>query len=174
MRAYRRMIIALGRFRWFSWLTYTIIVPLDRALYKHSGGRLSVAHIGARRPSALPTLLLTTTGRKSGEPRSTPVLYLEDGDRLVVVASNFGREHHPAWSGNLLADPRATVRIRDHERSVVARPATQDEKQALWPQLLELYPTWEAYTHRTDRSFRAFFLESPPPLGGDGRRVGVA
>ena len=120
MRAYRRMLVVLGRFRWFSWLTYTLFVPLDRALYKRSGGRLSVAHVGVRRPGALQTLLLTTTGRKSGEPRSTPVLYLEDGDRLVVVASNFGREHHPAWSANLLADPRATVRIRNHERSVVA------------------------------------------------------
>src|SRR4051812_48841240 len=88
------------------------------------------------------TLLLTTTGRKSGEARSTPVLYLQDGDRLVVVASNFGREHHPAWSANLLADPRATVRIRDRERSVVARRQPRRKSMELWPRLLELYPTW--------------------------------
>ncbi|MEA2147273.1 MAG: hypothetical protein QOF37_2723 [Thermoleophilaceae bacterium] len=159
MRTYGRILAWLGRFRWFSWLTYTLIVPLDRALYKRTRGRLSVAHVGVRRAGALQTLLLTTTGRKSGQPRSTPVIYLEDGDQLVVVASNFGREHHPAWSSNLLADQRATVRIRDREESVAARQATDDEKRALWPRLLELYPAWDAYTERTDRDFRAFFLQ---------------
>jgi len=159
MMAYRRLLIWLGRFRWFSWLTYTFIVPLDRFLYSRSGGRVSVAHIGLERPAALPTLLLTTTGRKSGQPRTTPVVYVEDGDRLVVMASNFGREHHPAWSGNLMANPNAKVRIRARERSVVATHASEEEKRALWPRLLEVYPAWEAYTHRTDRSFRAFFLE---------------
>ena len=159
MKTYRRLLVSLGRFRWFSWLTYTFIVPLDRLLYSRSGGRISVAHIGVKRPGALQTLLLTTTGRKSGQPRTTPVLYLEDGASLIVVASNFGREHHPAWSGNLLANPNASARIRDRERTVVARQATEEEKGALWPRLLELYPAWEAYVERTDRSFRAFFLE---------------
>jgi deazaflavin-dependent oxidoreductase (nitroreductase family) len=118
-----------------------------------------VGHVGLRREGALQTLLLTTTGRKSGQPRRTPVLYLEEGDDLVVVASNFGREHHPAWSSNLLAEPRAQVQIRDRERTVVARGATEDEARALWPRLLELYPAWDSYTERTDRDFRVFFLE---------------
>ena len=159
MRLYRKLLIVLARYRWFSWLSYTFLVPLDRFLYRRSGGRLSVAHFGTRREGALPTLLLTTTGRKTGQPRTTPVLYLEDGGRIVVVASNFGREHHPAWSANLLAKPEATIRIRDREQRVVARRASEEEKRALWPRLLELYPAWEQYTERTDRDFRAFFLE---------------
>ena len=159
MRAYGKLLIALGRYRWFSWITYTLFVPLDRMLYRRSGGRLSVAHVGTKRAGAMQTLLLTTTGRKSGQPRTTPVLYLEDGNRYVVVASNFGRERHPAWSSNLIADPHATVQVRDQQRTVVARRATDDEARALWPRLLELYPTWDAYTERTQRGFRVFFLE---------------
>jgi F420H(2)-dependent quinone reductase len=103
VRAYGRLLSWLGRFGWFSRLTWTVVVPVDRFLYDRSGGRLSLTHVGARRRGALETLLLTTTGRRSGRQRTTPVLYLRDGERLVVVASNFGREHHPAWSSNLLA-----------------------------------------------------------------------
>jgi deazaflavin-dependent oxidoreductase (nitroreductase family) len=77
----------------------------------------------------------------------------------VVVASNFGREKHPAWSANLLANPEATVQIRTRLQDVRARLATDEEKARLWPRLLEIYPTWDDYTERTDRSFRAFFLE---------------
>ena len=155
---YRRILTALGHLRLFVVIFSRFLVPIDRALYKRTRGRLSLVHAGVRRAGALPTLLLTTTGHKTGQPRSTPVMYLEDGDQLVVVASNFGRERHPAWSRNLLAHPRAVVRIRDRERSVVAHQATKDELRALWPRLLEIYPTWDAYAERTNRDFRAFFL----------------
>jgi deazaflavin-dependent oxidoreductase (nitroreductase family) len=164
--AYRRLLVRLGRYRWFSWLTYTFVVPFDRWLYRRSGGRLSVTHVGRR--AALPELLITTTGRRSGQPRTTPVIYLEDGGRVVVVGSNFGREAHPAWSGNLLADPHATIRIHDREQRVFARPASDADVRRLWPRLLELYPAWQAYTERTDRTFRVFFLD---PAGGEGEKT---
>jgi F420H(2)-dependent quinone reductase len=150
--------MALGRTRWFSWISANVLTPIDRFAYRRSGGRVSLAHVGGS-DAVLPTLLLTTTGRRTGQPRTTPVLYVRDGERLVVVASNFGRERHPAWSGNLLADPDATVQIRRRRERVRARRATDEELAALWPRLLEVYPTWEAYTERTDRDFRAFFLE---------------
>lgn len=156
---YAKAIRAVGRREWGSRLSVAVIVPIDRFLYVRSGGRFSVGHLGERREAALPTLLLTTTGRKSGEPRTTPVVYLEDGSRLVVVGSNFGQQRHPAWSGNLLADPRASVQIRTKRQDVVARLATEAELEELWLRLLEIYPGWTDYRTRTDRSFRAFFLE---------------
>ncbi len=158
MIGYRRALLRLAEQRWFGGLSDKVLVPIDKVLYSRSGGRVSLTHAG-NRPGALQTLLLTTTGRKSRQPRTTPVLYLDDGDRLVIVASNFGRERHPAWSANLLADPNATIQVRSRRSAVRARPASEEEQAALWPRLLDVYPTWEAYRHATDRSFRAFFLE---------------
>jgi deazaflavin-dependent oxidoreductase (nitroreductase family) len=155
---YRRVLLKLGEQHWFGGLTNKVVAPADAFLYSRSGGRLSLMHVGNRR-GALQTLLLTTTGRKSGQQRTTPVLYLEHGDSVVVVASNFGAERHPAWSANLRADPNATIQVRNRHSRVRARRATEEEKEALWPQLLEVYPTWEVYRGKTDRSFRAFFLE---------------
>jgi deazaflavin-dependent oxidoreductase (nitroreductase family) len=160
MRAYRQLFLWLSHFRWFSFLSYSLLVPIDHWLYRRSEARLSLLHVGRRRPPVLPTLLLTTTGRKTGQPRTTPVLYLEHEGRLIVVGSNFGRERHPSWSSNLLADPQATVRVREGEHRVIARRASADEVRRLWPRLRGLYPPWETYTGRTDRTFRVFFLGS--------------
>jgi deazaflavin-dependent oxidoreductase (nitroreductase family) len=159
MRAYRAMFVRLGQAQWYSWLSIKLLVPIDRFCYRRSGGRFSLLHFGAGRAAAMPTLLLTTTGRKSGRQRTTPVLYLEDRAGIVVVGSNFGQSQHPSWSANLLANPHATVQIHTKRRDVTARLASEEEKAALWPRLLQLYPTWDTYTTRTDRRFRAFFLE---------------
>jgi deazaflavin-dependent oxidoreductase (nitroreductase family) len=157
MGLYRRLLLFLGRARWATWLAATVFPPIDRFLYRRSGGRLSLSHVGRKR--ALQTLLLTTTGRKSGQARTTPVLYLEDGDALVVVASNYGKERHPAWSANLMASPEASVQVQDRRRDVRARLAGEADMERLWPRLLEIYPAWDDYIQRTDRDFRAFFLE---------------
>jgi deazaflavin-dependent oxidoreductase (nitroreductase family) len=163
MRPYRRLLLWMGRTPWLTWYSSRVLVPIDRFLYRRTNGRVSLTHVGRRREGAIQSLLLTTTGRRSGRPRPTPVLYLEDGDRLVVVASNFGKEKHPAWSANLLANPDASVQVRDRHMEVRARRATEEEKERLWPRLLELYPAWQDYTERTDRNFRMFFLEERPP-----------
>ena len=161
MRFYRALFIRLGRTAWFTWLSINVVVPIDRFVYRRSGGRFSALHFGRGR-AVLPTLLLTTTGRKSGTPRTTPVVYLEEDGRIFVMASNFGQERHPAWSANLLANPEASVQIGTRRMDVRARVATDDEKARFWPRQLALYPTWEAYRHRTDREFRAFVLEQTP------------
>lgn len=157
-KAFPRAVSWLVSKRWGRSLSARVYTPLDKLLYRITRGRR-----GLSPPAAV--LLLTTTGRKSGQPRRVPVLYLRDGDRLWVVASNYGRERHPAWSANLLADPDASVSIRGRERDVRARVASDDEKRALWPRLLELYPAWKAYATWTDRSFRVFCLE---PRGTEG------
>lgn len=129
-----------------------IFTPLDKMVYRLTRGRR-----GLSPPSSV--LLLTTTGRKSGQPRQVPVLYLADGGNYWVMGSSYGRAQHPAWSSNLLADPRATIQIGSRRETVSARLASDEERQALWPRLLELYPAWEAYASWTDRSFRLFCLE---------------
>jgi deazaflavin-dependent oxidoreductase (nitroreductase family) len=108
---------------------------------------------------AVRTRRIVGVGTLSPSSGRWAVLYLEDGDRLYVVASNFGQGRHPNWSENLLADPYASVQVRERRKNVKARLASDEEKAMLWPRTLELYPTFEAYTARTDRSFRWFVLE---------------
>jgi deazaflavin-dependent oxidoreductase (nitroreductase family) len=82
-----------------------------------------------------PCLVLTTTGRRSGRPRTVVLVYVADGDRWIVVASNMGSHHAPAWLENLRADPAATVTIGGRTSPVIAREATADEHDALWPRV---------------------------------------
>jgi deazaflavin-dependent oxidoreductase (nitroreductase family) len=147
-----RAVSWIASHKWGRWLAAKLYTPADKLVYRLTGGRRGLSP----RKSVL---LLTTTGRKSGEPRRVPVLYLRDGRNLWVMASNYGRPRHPAWSSNLLANPEAVVHVGAEERRVRARPGTQEEKRSLWPRLLELYPAWEAYAGWTDRDFRLFCLE---------------
>jgi deazaflavin-dependent oxidoreductase (nitroreductase family) len=153
MSRYTKVIRSLGHRRWFAALGRRAM-PVDRWLQQHTGGRLTV--IGR---TALPSLLLTTTGRRSGLPRTVPLLYAADGDRFIVIASNWGQQHHPAWSGNLLATPRATVTVRGRELAVVARLVEGAERAGLWPGVLEVWPAYDTYTERSGREIRVFLLE---------------
>ena len=105
-----------------------------------------------------PVLLLTTTGRKSGKKRTIPLLYLEDGVNLVVVASNGGAPRHPAWWSNLCANPEATVEIGHRELRVRAREASPEEKERLWPRLVAMYGPYQSYRRRTDREIPIVIL----------------
>jgi F420H(2)-dependent quinone reductase len=100
---------------------------------------------------AAPFLLLTTKGRKTGRLRTTPVLYLEDGSDLVVVASFGGNDMHPAWYLNLKQCPEAEVVIRSERRRVTAREITSEEKELIWQRLVKLYPQFKIYQQRTRR-----------------------
>jgi len=146
----------LGRHRWFT-AAGRRLAPVDRWLLSHVPGRWSAAH-----RQGLPTLLLTTTGRRSGQPRTQALLYVRDGDAYVVVGSNWGQRHHPAWSANLLAQPRATVTVRGTARPVRAVLATGAERDRLWPLLTEVWPAFDAYAARADgRELRIFRLTDP-------------
>ena len=105
MRLLHRFIRWLGHRRWFAAAGRRFGAPLDRALYRATRGRLTST------AGAAPVMLLTTTGRRSGQRRTTPVMYLRDGDRFVVTSENFGQERPAAWPLNLVADPRATVQV---------------------------------------------------------------
>ena len=126
---------------------------LNVPLYRASRGRL-FGRIGRA-----PVLLLTTIGRRSGTPRTAPVLYLADGERLVVIGSNAGNNRPPAWALNLQANPNAVVEIRGERRQVSARVAVGEERDELWRRMNEQYGGFDAYRKRTSRDIPLFVLE---------------
>jgi deazaflavin-dependent oxidoreductase (nitroreductase family) len=122
-------------------------------IYRMSRGRL-LGRVGRA-----PVLLLTTTGRKSGQKRTAPVLYMKDGERLVVIGSNAGNEKPPAWALNLKANPEADVEVRGDRRTVRARVAEGEEHTDLWRRMNEQYGGFDDYRTRTSRDITVFVLE---------------
>ncbi len=106
-----------------------------------------------------PVLLLTSTGQRSGAPRTAPVLYLADGQRVIVIGSNAGNTRAPAWSHNLKANPDAEVQIRGERRSVRARVAEGEERAELWRKMNAQYAGFEDYDERTSRDIAVFVLD---------------
>jgi deazaflavin-dependent oxidoreductase (nitroreductase family) len=129
-----------------------LITKVNVVVYRVSGGR-----IGGRMQK-LPVLLLHHVGRKSGQQRTAPLLYLEDGADLVIVASRGGSDAPPAWLHNIRAQPRVTVEIKGKRREVLARDATPEEKQRLWPELVRGYSHYELYQQRTKRDIAVLIL----------------
>lgn len=127
-------------------------------LYRVTNGRL-----GGKFPGGAPVLLLTTIGRKSGQRRTTPLLYLEEGGQVVVVASKGGMEHDPLWYKNLVANPAVEIQIGDTTRAMVARTATAEEKELLWPRLVSMYREFQAYQDRTRRNIPIVLLTPATP-----------
>lgn len=139
-----------------SWLFSHTLHHIDRVLMGVTGGRASIPGLLA----GLPVIRLTTTGAKSGKQRTLPVLGLPDGDKWVVVASNWGQDHHPSWYYNLTANPQVTVTHRDRSAEYVAREATEDEWETYWDQATDLYVGFEPYQRRSgDRSIPIVVLE---------------
>lgn len=131
---------------------------LNVPIYRLSGGRLM------GRANRAPALLLTTTGRKSGQKRTAPVLYLADGENLVVINTNAGNARTPAWSLNLQANPDAEVEIGRERRAVRARIATGEERTELWRKHNEQYAGFDDYQRKLDREALVIVLE-PRPSG---------
>jgi F420H(2)-dependent quinone reductase len=131
---------------------------LNVPIYRLTRGRL-MGKVGRA-----PVLLLTSTGRRSGQPRTAPVLYLLDGERIVVIGSNAGNSHAPAWSHNLKANPDAEVQIGGDRRTVCARVAEGEERADLWAKMNAQYAGFDDYDERTSREIAVFVLE-PRPAG---------
>ncbi|MFI5613360.1 nitroreductase family deazaflavin-dependent oxidoreductase [Amycolatopsis sp. NPDC051903] len=131
------------------------LVPADRVLLRVTGGRVGIgAAVGLR------TLLLTTVGRTSGEPRQVPLLYVERGGGFVVIGSNWGGEKHPAWSANLLAHPDATVERGGRTTAVRGRLLEGTERQEMWDAVAAYWPAYDRYAVRAaHREIRVFLLE---------------
>ena len=130
-----------------------VIPVMDRTLHRLSGGRIIMSQM------MVPSMVLTTTGRKSGLPRESPLACVPDDEGgWFVVGSNFGQEHHPAWTSNLLADPNATVSYEHCETNVVAEHLSDAAKAEVWPRLIAVWPAYDDYVAGTDRNIRVFHL----------------
>jgi deazaflavin-dependent oxidoreductase (nitroreductase family) len=140
---YLRVARRLGHYRWFSLFMKHGGSQADRALIRVSRGRLSISG------PAMPTMLLTTTGRKSGKERTVPVYYVRDGKNLVAVCENFGLEAASGWPKNLLADPKAHIEIDGTTASYLSRPATEEEVAQNMPRLTEMWPAHDTYQKRS-------------------------
>lgn len=114
-------------------------------LYKLSDGKLGGSFQGST------VALVTTIGRKTGRTRVVPLLYLREGDRVVLMASHGGRDTHPLWYLNLKSDPNVQVQIKRETLSLRARDATPDERDEYWPRLVQMYPSFADYQSWTDR-----------------------
>jgi deazaflavin-dependent oxidoreductase (nitroreductase family) len=147
-----RTVQAMARNPAFARIGPRVVPPIDRFLARATGGRVLLGR------AMLPCAVLTTTGRRSGEPRRAPVAAVPiDGD-LHVVGSNFGRDAHPAWSWNLLADPHAEVTFEGRTFPVTAVLLDEDERRRIWPELLRRWPPFDTYAERSGRELRVFRL----------------
>ncbi len=140
---YLRGMRRLGHYRWFGLLFKHVGTPADRALMRISGGRLSMGG------SELPTMLLTTTGRKTGKQRTVPLNYVRDGSNVIAVCENFGLDKASSWPYNLLADPRARLDIKGTAMDCLARPATEEEVDRNMPKLVAMWPAHDTYAARS-------------------------
>ena len=134
------------------WLL-ALITRIHRFLYVRSGGRI-VHKLGGQ-----PMMLLHTVGRKSGQPRITPLLYVPEGDRWLLVASNAGDDRPPAWWLNLRAAGEATIQVGRDRHRVRAREADPAERPGLWKRACDQYPNYAVYEQRTDRPIPVVILE---------------
>lgn len=148
----RKPMLAFSATRAGSWMIRTL-TPVDRRLLQRTNGRYTV--LG---PLGSPVMLLTTTGATSGLGRTTPLLYARDGEDLIVVGSNFGQGHHPAWTGNLIKQPSCVVTIGG--TPVQARALLLDgmAADAAYQRMVDLAKTYGVYRARTDRAIRVFRL----------------
>lgn len=135
-----------------STMAAKVITRIHIALYRRTGGKLG----GRFRKS--PVLLLTTTGRRSGKPHTTPLLYIDDANRKVVVASYGGADQHPAWYQNLLAHPEVTVQTGHSVQQMRADVADPQERARLWQPLVRMYPTYNDYQAKTQRQIPVVVL----------------
>lgn len=136
------------------WRVFNELTRMHTLAYRLSGGL-----VGRRIPGGPPMLLLDHVGAKSAKERTTPLVYLEDGDNVVLVASKGGAPRHPAWFHNLRANPNTTVQIGRRRIPMTARVATARQRSRLWPRVVALYRGYELYQRRTRREIPLVILE---------------
>jgi deazaflavin-dependent oxidoreductase (nitroreductase family) len=157
-----RVINKIGPARWVGAVTRAVVVPLDTALQEKSLGRLSVG-----RGLGMTTLLLTTTRARTGQRHLTPLFYVDHAGGYAVVGSNFGLEHHPAWTTDLLTNPAATITTTGQQTPVTARLVNSPEREEIWTKLLNLFAGYQTYSDRSGRKLRIFHLQpTTPPCEG--------
>ena len=122
-------------------------------VYRATGGK-----VGAKFMRGAPVCLISTTGRRTGQKRTVALIYLQDGRDVILVASKGGMPHHPQWYLNMEANPDVEVEIGRTVTPMKARRASDEEKSAYWPKLLEIYPDYADYQARTERNIPVMIL----------------
>lgn len=149
-----RLIQKISATRAFARIAPHFIPALDRAVHRLTRGKVLLS------AQMLPGVILTATGARSGRPRRTPLACMpEEGGGWLLIGSNFGREGHPAWTGNLLKNPEAEVSWRGQDIPVRARLLTGEERARAWRAALAFWPPYAAYQARVEREIRLFRLE---------------
>ena len=136
---YLRVMRQVGHYRWFSLFMKHVGSRIDRALIRASRGQFSMSG------PALPTMLLTTRGRRSGEDRTVPLHYVRDGNNVVAACENFGLKTASSWPKNLLADPKARIEIGGTTATYLSRPATDVEVARNMPKFIEMWPAHDSH-----------------------------
>jgi deazaflavin-dependent oxidoreductase (nitroreductase family) len=139
-----RLIRRLGATRPGSWFFARTLHHADRLVYRLSRRRTTLASL----VSGLPVVMLTTTGARSGRETTLPLLGFEEGEAMILVASNYGQAHHPAWYHNLRAHPRARIAVRGTWRDVVAEEVDGQERERYLAVACEIYPGYSRYVQR--------------------------
>jgi deazaflavin-dependent oxidoreductase (nitroreductase family) len=140
-----------------SWLFARVLHHIDRPIYRLSGGRHTLASL----LSGLPVVMLTTTGARSGVSRSVPVLGFPTDEGLVVIASNYGQDKHPAWYYNLRANPEGEVEVAGASRPFHAVEIEGEQRDRIWQEGLKVYPGWSTYERRASQRRIAVFILGP-------------
>ncbi len=140
----QRMVRVTAAWPPVSWFYARTLHHLDRLVYRLTRGRATFVSWVA----GLPIVMLTTTGAKSGRRHTLPLVGLPDGERMVVIASNYGQERNPAWYHNLRANPRATIEFEGATREVIARELEGEEREREYARGIEIYPGWTEYRTR--------------------------
>ncbi|WP_106814730.1 nitroreductase family deazaflavin-dependent oxidoreductase [Microbacterium timonense] len=159
--AVRAVIAPLTRTRAFRRVIGpTILPPLERFVTWISRGRVQLSAL------LVPSLVLHTTGAKSGAPRDVPLMYTPDGHgRAIVAGTNFAGERHPAWTANLLAHPDAAITVRGRRMPVRATPVPDEERDAVWTRIEAQWPGYRNYERESGRTVRLFRLQPVRPSG---------
>lgn len=151
--ALARVVSKLSASRAFLKVAPAVIPRLDRTIHRLTGGKVMMSG------GMIPTVLLTATGAKSGQLRTTPLATMPEQGSFYLVGSNFGREHHPAWTANLLAHPQASVSFHGKTIPVTAHRLTAEELVDVWPRLVKFWPNYDKYVEMSGRQLRIFRLD---------------
>jgi deazaflavin-dependent oxidoreductase (nitroreductase family) len=164
LHAVRSAVAPLTRTRAFRTVGPVLLPPAERALAWLSRGRLQVSAL------LVPSLVLHTTGARSGEPRDTYLMYTPDGPgRAIVAGSAFAQGRHPAWTYNLLAHPEASISVAGRRIPVRATLIGDDERDAVWAQIERQWPGYRGYERDSGRVVRLFRLEATQPATREER-----
>jgi deazaflavin-dependent oxidoreductase (nitroreductase family) len=139
-------------------LDYSLLNETHVKAYRETNGETGYIWNGS------PTLLLTTIGRKSGEPRTIAIIYTQVGDKWVIIASKGGSPVHPLWYRNILEDPKVEVQIKGDRYKAVARTADSPEREELWAKAIENWPNYDEYQRRTERVIPVVVIEATEKL----------